>query len=233
VLYATLSDFGRLGLPAAALQGVSDADKLAHLESASDIAEGYLRQRYELPLVWELLALAERAASGTGPVVDTAGAGSIQLLLDVAGLYPIGVSLAVTLEHSDDGATGWAAAGAFATKTAAGTERRVFGSKASPLRRFLRVVYVITGTAPKVRFGVAVAADDLRAQVCAIAAYLALSVRGFRPQSEDENVRLRYEDAMRWLRELAAGRVDPGLIDSTPATEDGGVVSFSAPPRGW
>ena len=52
--------------------------------------------------------------------------------------------------------------------------------------------------------------------VCAgIASYTLMTSKGFDPNlSADEQLRLRYEDAMAWLRQVRKGEVDPGLTDS-------------------
>lgn len=77
---------------------------------------------------------------------------------------------------------------------------------------------------------------DLTAAVCKIAAYELLSVRGFNPDGADQNVRTRYEDALRWLDQVAAGRAVPvGIVDATPAETDDGATTFiaTASLRGW
>jgi len=48
--YATRTDLTRFGLPSSALTGVADATQDAALEAASDVADSYMRSRYELPL---------------------------------------------------------------------------------------------------------------------------------------------------------------------------------------
>jgi phage gp36-like protein len=65
---------------------------------------------------------------------------------------------------------------------------------------------------------------------CAIAAYLFLSRRGFDPEAgANQNVVTRYEDAMRWLRDLAAGVLNLSLAsDATPAVADGGPIVRSS-----
>jgi phage gp36-like protein len=82
---------------------------------------------------------------------------------------------------------------------------------------------------------------DLSQAVAAIAAYQLLAGRGFNPQpgSPDEQVRLRYEDAIRWLKDCSKGLATPaGIVDSTPAI-DAGLVETEAPvfvtrkKRGW
>ncbi len=48
--YADRTDLTRLGIAAAALTGVATAAQDAALEAASDVADGYMRGRYALPL---------------------------------------------------------------------------------------------------------------------------------------------------------------------------------------
>lgn len=48
--YATTTDLARLGLPAAALTGVSSTVQEAALDAASRLADSYLRARYATPL---------------------------------------------------------------------------------------------------------------------------------------------------------------------------------------
>lgn len=84
-------------------------------------------------------------------------------------------------------------------------------------------------------------ARDMRGACATIAAYTLLAGRGFNPQagSADEQVRLRYEDAIRWLKDCARGLATPaGIEDSTPAI-DAGLVETESPlfnttqKRGW
>jgi phage gp36-like protein len=64
---------------------------------------------------------------------------------------------------------------------------------------------------------------------CAIAAYLFLSNRGFDPEAgANQNIMLRYKDAMTWLRDLAAGKVNLAVTaDATDSTHEGGPVVAS------
>ena len=77
--------------------------------------------------------------------------------------------------------------------------------------------------------------DDLRLCVIQIADWNLLCNRGFDPQrGGDEALRLRHEDAMRWLRDVANGRVTlSGAVDQTPAEMEGGTYLVSNPRRGW
>ncbi len=63
--------------------------------------------------------------------------------------------------------------------------------------------------------------DELRAAVCKIAVFELLSTRGYDPaRGADEIVRLRHDDAMRWLREVHAGKVRPvGMVGTATDTD--------------
>ena len=74
---------------------------------------------------------------------------------------------------------------------------------------------------------------DLTRVTVAIAVYDLLSRRGFNPDGSDENVRLRYNDAIGWLKDVAAGRASPDLVDSTPSNSEGRGSVSSAESRGW
>lgn len=91
---------------------------------------------------------------------------------------------------------------------------------------YLRARY----TTPVTGYGV-----DLTRAVCSIAAWDLLSVRGFDPQrGGDEAVRLRAEDALRWLRDVSAGKAHlAGITESESESwpEALGVVSDES--RGW
>lgn len=55
-----------------------------------------------------------------------------------------------------------------------------------------------------------------------------LRVRGYDPQANnDEAVRLGFEDAMRWLRDVAAAKVTPvDIVDSTPSEDEATEQTF-------
>src|SRR4051794_15034224 len=58
---------------------------------------------------------------------------------------------------------------------------------------------------------------DLRKYVSQLAAYDILATRGRNPQGLDEDVRMRRDDAIRWLKDVRAGVITPaGIVDSTP-----------------
>lgn len=67
---------------------------------------------------------------------------------------------------------------------------------------------------------------DLVQAVCSIAAYTLLSRRGYNPEAgSDQNVRLRYEDAMKWCRDVSDNRAHPQV------TQAASVLGAPLPPR--
>lgn len=72
-----------------------------------------------------------------------------------------------------------------------------------------------------------------------VAAYRLLTKRGWRPQvSEDEQIRLLYEDALRWAKAIASGAIAVvGIVDSTPVEGSGpgagDAFVVTRPRRGW
>lgn len=65
---------------------------------------------------------------------------------------------------------------------------------------------------------------------CALAAYLFISNRGFDPEAgANANIVTRYRDAMRWLGDLAAGKVNLAVeADATgEAVSEGGPIVAS------
>lgn len=91
---------------------------------------------------------------------------------------------------------------------------------------YLRSAYVL----PLSAYGA-----DLTRHVVAIAVYDLLTRRGFDVDAgTDEHVRLRYQDAIRWLEQIAGGRIKPfSIVDSTPATREGRARVSSGEGRGW
>jgi len=83
-----------------------------------------------------------------------------------------------------------------------------------------------------------VAGRDL-ARCCAIiSVYDLISGRGYNPSNPgDDNLRLRYEDQIKWLEKIAAGTVIPDVTDSTPGAVEGvpaGRASITSNiTRGW
>lgn len=86
--------------------------------------------------------------------------------------------------------------------------------------------------------------EDLVENVCIITAYKVLSVRGLNPAAGgDSNLRLRYQDAMKWLEDVRTQRLSPLFVFSpdTCRTHTQPFVSSKsrtssgrwAPNRGW
>lgn len=77
--------------------------------------------------------------------------------------------------------------------------------------------------------------EDLRRCCTIIAAYDLMTVRGHAPMGPDENLRLRYLDLLKWLADIAAGKIHPIVEDSSEAEDaiGGGPSIGTDPPRGW
>ena len=91
--------------------------------------------------------------------------------------------------------------------------------------------------------------QDLAEAVCKIAAYNLLGSRGYNPElGGDVVLRARYDDAIRWLEGVSAGKISPAITDSSggPAqvggpfvlspvqsSYDGTLVASRPQPRGW
>lgn len=76
--------------------------------------------------------------------------------------------------------------------------------------------------------------DDLRRAVLSIAVYDLMSAQGMTPHARDENYRLRYLDAIKWLEGVGQGTTVPvGVVDSTTDSSEGGAAVYSDPLRGW
>ncbi len=69
---------------------------------------------------------------------------------------------------------------------------------------------------------------ELSRAVALIAAYDLMSRRGYDPtRPGQENLRMRYEDAIRWLEGVAAGRVDPGVVDAAPEVSSSAIQAVT------
>ena len=90
-----------------------------------------------------LQASATHTVTGNGTGVAVGDRGTLRLLLDVTAVSGTSPSLTVTVETSYDNVT-WRSLGAFAAKTAVGTERKSFPG----CDRYARVVRTISGTTP-------------------------------------------------------------------------------------
>lgn len=77
---------------------------------------------------------------------------------------------------------------------------------------------------PIVRWGL-----DLTRCTASIASYDLMVQKGFDPGlAADEQLRLRYQDALNWLRSVQNGVIDPGLIDSSTESDSPGINYISA-----
>lgn len=85
---------------------------------------------------------------------------------------------------------------------------------------------------------------DLTRVVCVLAAWDILTAKGYNPAAgPDQNIRQRYEDALKWLDEVSKGIQSPiNVIDSStaPSASDGSDVSVidggslvTTDVRGW
>lgn len=63
---------------------------------------------------------------------------------------------------------------------------------------------------------------DLKEAVAKMAAYRLMAVRGFSPEAGDaEQFRLQYQDAVKWLEQVAKGLVRPiGVVDASGGEND-------------
>lgn len=81
---------------------------------------------------------------------------------------------------------------------------------------------------------------DLKDAVSRIAAFNLMATRGYNPDGDAGQLRLRYEDAIRWLEKVSAGKVQPaGVPAGTESLADFGTYSqntlrgWSGSGRGW
>lgn len=66
---------------------------------------------------------------------------------------------------------------------------------------------------------------ELTRRICDMAAYEIMCRRGYFPEGNDQILRERYDDAIKWLMLVGSGRLTPpGIVDSTPTTHDGAPV---------
>lgn len=76
--------------------------------------------------------------------------------------------------------------------------------------------------------------QDLRRCVAILAAYDIMSVRGFAPEGADEHLRLRAEDATRWLEGIARGLVSPTeIVDAMPTAAPIDGLHVHTSPKKW
>lgn len=63
--------------------------------------------------------------------------------------------------------------------------------------------------------------DEIIDATCRIAAYTLLVRRGFNPDAYDANFRALYEDAIRWLKDVSAGRANLAQAADTSTAREG------------
>jgi hypothetical protein len=95
-----------------------------------------------------LQASTTQTATGTGSAFEMEDNGTLRLTLAVTAASGTTPTLDDTLQTSTDGSTGWANVAAFAQKTAAASERKIF----TGLDRYARLSWVIGGTTPSFTF---------------------------------------------------------------------------------
>ncbi len=87
-------------------------------------------------------------------------------------------------------------------------------------------------TPPLVSWG-----EDLRANVCELAAYYLVARKGYAPGSGNNQViRMSYEDAVQWLRDVSKGLVEMvDCVDSRTdvSTDDAGTLASSDTIVNW
>jgi len=86
---------------------------------------------------------------------------------------------------------------------------------------YLRCKYQV----PLVQWGL-----DIRRVVCVLAAYDLMTTLGYNPEGSDTHLRLRTEDALRWLKQVSEGvvtlQVDSHTARPVPRVQSGRL-------RGW
>lgn len=75
---------------------------------------------------------------------------------------------------------------------------------------------------------------DVRQAVCKLATYEVLSVRGLNPAAgSDANIRMRYDDAERWIRGVARGEIHLDVTPALTSPSQGSAQVLSNTRRGW
>jgi phage gp36-like protein len=75
---------------------------------------------------------------------------------------------------------------------------------------------------------------EIRRATCLIASWDLMVTRGFSPQGMDEAVRVRYEDAIGWLRDVARGVAQLDYTaDASPSTQEAAPLIYSDESIDW
>lgn len=110
-----------------------------------------VKNRYEAGDAVAPAISAARTATGNSGWIDSAGLDDLVLELNVTAASGTTPNLVVSVETAQDNAgQDSRQVGAFAAKTAAGSERKSFPG----IDNFFRVVWTITGTTPSFTFSV-------------------------------------------------------------------------------
>ena len=109
---------------------------------------------------------AARTAAGTGAAVPVPYAFSVLGILNVTASSGTGATLAVTIESSPDGTTGWTPFMSFPARAVGALgETRVFGDRlpfySTPGQGAVRAVWTIAGTSPSFTFSVDIKMNSL------------------------------------------------------------------------
>lgn len=77
--------------------------------------------------------------------------------------------------------------------------------------------------------------DDVKRCTAHIVAFDLLSLRGFNPRSgSDVAIKLRRDEAVKWLDEVVDGRAEPeAIVDSSTDVDERGVLIGSDDAQGW
>ena len=75
---------------------------------------------------------------------------------------------------------------------------------------------------------------DLRRACIVVAVYDLLSLRGYTPAGEDDNVRLRYLDVLKWLEGVRDEKIHTAqIVDATPDESEESATVVCDALRGW
>lgn len=115
-------------------------------------------------------------------------------------------------------------------KTSETDQDKAIGAASGIIDSYLRSRF----TLPLVAFG-----EDIRMHCAAIAVYILLRTRGYNPaEPDDDMVQTGYDQAIAWLKDVAANRATPDVTDSSPGSPAPGARGGaprveSNSQRGW
>lgn len=80
----------------------------------------------------------------------------------------------------------------------------------------------------------ATVSNDIKRRCVIIASYYLLTRRGFRIGGELNDLIIKlYDDAVLWLLRVSRGDITPQCVDATPAVDEEGSLTASAPSVSW